>query len=381
MNDKLFIPNRIKVGYNERGDTYTGKLGYVIYYDAKGKLRKETSWNGWREKKLGDHEHDNVPTEGFVLNKDVGGTRHSYSSWHARMEKVRVFDPRGFEFEISIPNVLFILTNCTSTKGKGLEGQFVYAWAGTELVLLPVDCQEYRESNTFTAGLSGKVSTKDLAPGCTYLSKKRNELVYLGKFGWAERGYGNTFELRTGHVFHNPKAGKDSRWGDKEDNKFVLLSAGDLSAKTGDTPVDNYAELVNRFNRSEYTSIYSDVRVTPFHFKHDEFGRQYHDVQRVGVGFEQIDPNTYRMVKVNAISEVPKGTASYNHSYYRKFKGYGISASKIVSFGANGEITVKDDSKAKADKKLYTADEIAEKKLKTVKVTFKGNKQEYTLNA
>jgi hypothetical protein len=34
---------------------------------------------------------------------------------------------RGFEFEISIPNLLYILQECTSTKGKGLDGEFVYA--------------------------------------------------------------------------------------------------------------------------------------------------------------------------------------------------------------------------------------------------------------
>jgi hypothetical protein len=38
----------------------------------------------------------------------------------------------GFEFEISIPNLLYILQECTSTKGKGLDGEFVYAWDGKD---------------------------------------------------------------------------------------------------------------------------------------------------------------------------------------------------------------------------------------------------------
>ncbi len=33
MNTQLFIPKKIKVGYVERNDTYTKKLGYVIYYE------------------------------------------------------------------------------------------------------------------------------------------------------------------------------------------------------------------------------------------------------------------------------------------------------------------------------------------------------------
>ena len=114
-----FIPEKIKVGYQRRPDTYTKMLGYVIYYDEKGVLRKEKSWEGWRDSKIDSNEFDNVPTSGFVLNRNVGGGGRYYDE---RKAAVRVFDPRGFEFEISIPNLLWILENCTSTKGKGLEG-------------------------------------------------------------------------------------------------------------------------------------------------------------------------------------------------------------------------------------------------------------------
>ena len=67
------IPKTIKVGYQKRGDTYTGKLAYVIYTDDKGKLRKEKSWQGWRDGKIKPSDFDNEPTSGFVLNKGVGG--------------------------------------------------------------------------------------------------------------------------------------------------------------------------------------------------------------------------------------------------------------------------------------------------------------------
>ena len=169
MEKQLFIPKICKVGFNMRSDTYTKKLAYVIYYDSKGKLRKEPSWNGWIQKPgqkvsewiydekngQGSHndtvlndtyepkEFDNVPTEGFVLNKGVGGQRESWG-WNARNEYIRVYDPRGWEFEISIKNLLFILQECTSSQGKGLEGEFVYSWDGKDLVLLPCNSYEYK---------------------------------------------------------------------------------------------------------------------------------------------------------------------------------------------------------------------------------------------
>ena len=70
MNTQLYIPKKIKVGYQSRSDTYTKKLAYIIYYDDKGVLRKERSWEGWRDKKIAAEEFDNVPTSGFVLHKD-----------------------------------------------------------------------------------------------------------------------------------------------------------------------------------------------------------------------------------------------------------------------------------------------------------------------
>ena len=49
-NEKLYIPKKINVGFQLRQGTYTGKLAYVIYWDDKGKLRKEASWESWRHK-------------------------------------------------------------------------------------------------------------------------------------------------------------------------------------------------------------------------------------------------------------------------------------------------------------------------------------------
>ncbi len=176
----MFIPTRINVGFRQRSDTYTGNLAYIIYYDNKGVLRKEKSWNSWRDHKIDAQEFENKPTSGFVLNKGVGGVRQSYG-WNARNEYIRVFDPRGFEFEISVANLLFILQECNCDKGKGLEGEFVYAWSGNTLALLPVGCPEYKKCTSFTALQDGSVSAKDMVPGTVYVTKKQQQLLYLGK--------------------------------------------------------------------------------------------------------------------------------------------------------------------------------------------------------
>ena len=246
---QLLIPPRLRVGFQERAGTYTGKLAYVIYYDTKGTLRKEKSWQSWRSNKIDPVEFDNVPTDGFVLNKGVGGQRQSWG-WHARNEYVRVYDPRDFEFEISVANLLFILREGTCHPGKGLDGKFVYAWAGTELVLLPVTSLDYQQSTAYTARLDKTVKVKELVPGYTYQTKRRGQWLYLGKFDYYYQ-LGNYFASRvkpddTGrtkkHVFAECVEGKWSLV--YEDSPKALADV------VATQPPDNFAELVELHTRS-----------------------------------------------------------------------------------------------------------------------------------
>lgn len=196
----MFIPKKIKVGFQNRSDTYTQKLAYVIYYDEKGKLRKETSWDNWRDKKIDPVEFENVPTEGFVLNKKVGGYTNGWSNF--RQAYVRVYDPRGFEFEITVPNLLYILENTSSIKGKGLEGEFVYGWDGTDLVLIPAVSPDYEQLTSLNQKRfeNKRIAAKDLKIGATYLTKDNNKVVYLGKFDFYDTVY-----LFDGQVFPSYK--------------------------------------------------------------------------------------------------------------------------------------------------------------------------------
>lgn len=180
VNERLNIPMNLKVGFQSRKDTYSGKLAYVTYLDKKGKIAKHLSWEGWRSKEMDVEEYENKPTEGFVLNKRVGGYK---SGWNFRQTKCRVYDPRGFEVEISMENLLFILQECTSTKGKGLEGAFVYAWQGPELILLPVDTEDYRASMQLIEKKE-KLSVRDLKLGAAYKGKDSEYLIYIGKQEW-----------------------------------------------------------------------------------------------------------------------------------------------------------------------------------------------------
>lgn len=268
MRSSIFIPKTINVGYQNRSGTYTGKLAYVIYYDEKGKLRKETSWNGWRDKNIPNNEYDNIPTEGFVLNKKAG----DYSTcWDYRHAYCRVYDPRGFEFEITIENLLYILENANCIKGKGLEGEFVYGWDGKDLVLMPVESPDYKEISEFNKIVHNNecIKAKDLIIGATYLTKDNENWIYMGKFDVYDR-YGN-WENKGKH-FWFCKGSYFEHYRSMPKNKFIKC--------VDDKCNEKYANIFDKLEGNPEYSPYDSSKNEYKYFTLDEFKKEHSDYWR-----------------------------------------------------------------------------------------------------
>lgn len=268
MRSSIFIPKTINVGYQNRSGTYTGKLAYVIYYDEKGKLRKETSWNGWRDKNIPNNEYDNIPIEGFVLNKKAG----DYSTgWDHRHAYCRVYDPRGFEFEITIENLLYILENANCIKGKGLEGEFVYGWDGKDLVLMPVESPDYKEISEFNKIVYNNecIKAKDLIIGATYLTKDNENWIYMGKFDVYDRyenwkNKGKHFWFWKGSYFEHYRS--------MPKNKFIKC--------VDDKCNEKYADIFDKLEGEPEYSPYDSNKDEYKYFTLDEFKKEHGDYWR-----------------------------------------------------------------------------------------------------
>ena len=181
VNEFLNIPERLIIGFRKGYDTFTGLLSYVTYYRG-GKIAKEVSWSSWRDKSIDPQEIDNTPVEGFFINKKVGGSR---SGWNYRQPYCRIYDPRGFEFEITFDNLIYILQNCSYDSEKGLIGKFVYAWDSAQLVLLPINSEDYTASRKLKEDADkANIKAKDLIPGKAYKTKKFDVAYYLGNLKW-----------------------------------------------------------------------------------------------------------------------------------------------------------------------------------------------------
>lgn len=301
MNEKLYIPKRINVGFQKREGTYRGILGYVIYWDDKGKLRKEASWESWRHKvgekisrwdktkeevygeDVAPKEFTNEAIEGFVLNKDAGGVGSGYG-WNDRIEKVRVFDPRGFEFEISIPNLLYILQECSSIKGKGLEGEFVYSWSGTELVLLPTNAAEYQKCIEFTDLQAKKLEKGELEAGYIYLNKNKEEATFVARDFFVYGNYDGSLSVSKENIFYKGKSFT------KSFKPVEKLGAA-----------DNFSDIIEKFKKTNHGNGIKEIQLNSpvkversmYSYGRDSFNCSY-AMKAEDDGFHLYDLNRYK---------------------------------------------------------------------------------------
>jgi len=355
-NDRLNIPKKINVGYQNREDTYTGKLAFVVYTDDKGVLRKEKSWNGWRDKKIEPQEFDNVPTSGFVLNKKVG----DYSSrWGGRKSWLRVYDPRDFEYEISVDNLVFILEECSAIKGKGLEGEFVYAWDGADLVLLPVGSLEYKQSSNFTVLQSKKVGKDDMKAGCVYKNKDNKEVMYLGRLNWTDiqwdwktNKYNNAGKSEKRHVFvYIDSLDKTSNYGKEywsKDLKYWTQSGfTKLAEKLTDDPSPLFADAFDSFMKSDNGS--PPVKIVSKSIDLDKAKRDYRNA------YIKKDDKFYKV----EVRQEYRGGYSWNSNDRRFWKLY-VSQKPTYLDSKLKLVTTKDSYYTD---KGYDSEEISEQKL------------------
>lgn len=264
MNN-LFIPTKLKIGFQNRQDTFNGKLAYVIYYDEKGKLRKEKSWLGWCDSTIPSIEIDNVPTKGFMINK---GVQRSSDWFGTGRSLTRIHHPSDFEFEISIDNLIQILMHSDVSK-RDIQEECVFAWSGTDLVLLPTNSVEYQTSLEYTAKQSINFSAKQLVPGHTYDKKKSDEkLVYIGydyvyrhdynteHNGYGHWNYSNTAYDKNIHTVKKSKSKKHIFY-NLTYNYFDFSAPSTLSCASDDNVHANFAVYVEMYQKTyAYTGLH-----------------------------------------------------------------------------------------------------------------------------
>lgn len=142
---KLIVPNEIRYGLQERYDTYTKKLGFMMYANKpNGGYGQQVSFDSWRDKRIEPKDISNNYQLGFVLNKGHLNKYHFGAS-----AKFRVFHPEGFEFEISLENLSLVMDNSIISYGE-IQVPCCIAWDGSNVYLLPkIDLSDKFTVETF----------------------------------------------------------------------------------------------------------------------------------------------------------------------------------------------------------------------------------------
>lgn len=304
MNDTLFIPTKLKVGYQNRQDTFTGKLAYVIYYDEKGKLRKEKSWTGWCDSNIPSDEFENKPTTGFVIHKG----QQRFAEWFGTgRTMIRIHHPDGFEFEITVNNLMNILMHSDVSK-RDIVQECVFAWGGTELVLLPTNSQEYQASIVHTDKQSLQVSAKDLVPGRTYTRKKSSDtLLYVGFYEFFDTS--TKYEYRTGKTAqHMDCKGKKHVFYDSSCKNFSAPSPSVLAHEVSEDISPELANVIESFYKtlhccpSKDPQLLNPLTLDVFTSRLAEARRlntigKYHNYQKVRA-YRQLENGTIHYVEL-----------------------------------------------------------------------------------
>jgi hypothetical protein len=253
-------------------------------------------------------------------------------------------------------------------KGKGLEGTFVYAWDGKDLVLLPTSSLDYQESQKFTEMQSQKIGVKDLVEGCTYKTKQMEEYIYLGKFNWFEDVYrysSHNYDKTScdkRHVFYKVE---EPKYGDRIES-FTGLAK--FATKTSDTPVSNYAELLDEFNNSKHSMVFGETsemdviiptEVEGYNSRYSEMCDCY-----LPLGNDQ-----YEIYSIET-DDVEYSNGSYYYNRKGKIKTYKLTAKKVVTI-KDGDFKLKTIKPKLIEKISYQT--LKDMKLKLVTVR-KDNK-------
>jgi len=238
----LVFPDKLVIGFQEREDTYTGKLGFINYRDKNGDLRQEEGFNRWikGEPKI----FENKPQRGFILNKNK--THYSSYAWNYKRSRVRVYTPFDVEFEIDLDNLMFLL-DYTDVSKKEILDECVIAFSGNKVKLIPVSSNEYQEHLRKTEKKEKKKQSNESKKDKVFTEKGETDLLYyIGDY--PTRIKGNS--IKEVSVFFNDTT-----------EEFVEKKLSSLKESKAFWSKTYYEQIVSRFNPEAFKKSLVNINV------------------------------------------------------------------------------------------------------------------------
>lgn len=180
------FPHYLYVGSVTRGNPQSEeRLAFITPYDykpdskepdpaTKSRIKTVNAWiNRGNQRNKETKIVENKPRMGFSIGRSI-------SRWSTKNKVVRVYDPLGFECEISIANLVHIISEGKLEKGV-IKNECRWARSGSENWLLVSGSELYREASGATKLKSSMASMNDVQFLDTVDFLNGETMVYLGK--------------------------------------------------------------------------------------------------------------------------------------------------------------------------------------------------------
>ena len=198
----LYIPNDITIGFKSLPNSFSGKKGFITYKEIGKKedvLLNQNKFNDWIDNPKDTITIKNKPTSGFVINKQMS-KEHYYLG---TINTILVYHPEGFEFEISLSNLMHLLEH-SDVNSQEIKTECVLGWDNNYPYLITTNCKEYVEAKQKSDQIIEVSDLTDLVVGRTYYTKKEKNLIYIGKEDILKiKDINNPLDIssRKGHIF------------------------------------------------------------------------------------------------------------------------------------------------------------------------------------
>jgi hypothetical protein len=205
------IPTKVYVGFQGRRSQDEVPLGFMTPWgeDQAGTKRMSTvdSWaKGYgNNKTFNSVTLDNAPMIGFKIGRAIKRSR----SWGGNASYIRIEDPRGFELEISIENLVMAMNGNIVEDGE-LMAECVWGRDGNRNILLPTNSEPYMASLETKAKVDAVISLRDVKIGDTIKLLTGEEGLYLGSM-FPVTGHNSGYYRSGGNVI-GVELGKNKRY-------------------------------------------------------------------------------------------------------------------------------------------------------------------------
>jgi hypothetical protein len=197
---KIF--DQLYVGFHRHGDRMpVGRMVNYVDNKTNQKLRdKIEDWSAYgagSKAKLNSLIIDNKPMTGFRISRS-----QINAGWYQTPDYIRVEDPRGFEVDITIPNMIMLTNNNILDNGEIMH-ECIWGRDNAINVLLPVNSVPYKEAMQNTDRQTTHVHVSKLKLGDHVVLKNGMKGRYMGKLTAISELYETTKSGHSGYSYYN----------------------------------------------------------------------------------------------------------------------------------------------------------------------------------